>query len=80
MASILRARYNEVVAPDLVFTVDVDFTDRTRTAGRFTTFTHHTTVLADTDHDATLVAAQMVASVIGDDDMIIATRITGVAA
>jgi hypothetical protein len=62
----------------LIFTVQVDYTDRTRTAaGTFTTFSTVVDVLADTDTDATLAAAQMVGAIRDDaiDGMVTATRI-----
>lgn len=66
----------------LVFTVQVAHTDRTRTAdGRFTTFTTFVDVLADTDVEATMVAAQMVAAIRADiDNMVIATTVVNVVA
>ncbi len=57
------------------FTVDVDWTDRTRSGGRFTTFTHRASVAAFNDTEAACVAAQLVACCIGPDDMVIATRV-----
>ena len=62
---------------DLRFSVDVDFTDRTRAAdGSFAFDTSRVTVLAATDTEATLTAAQIVgARRANDDGMVIATRI-----
>jgi hypothetical protein len=65
------------------FTVEVDFTDRTRNADRtFVTFTSTVRVLADTDTQATQMAAQMVAAIRDTafngeqiDGMVIATRL-----
>ncbi len=65
---------------DLTFTVEVDFTDRRRhPAGGFVTATAFVEVMADTDTDATLTAAQMVGGSIPADFMVTATRITDIA-
>lgn len=64
----------------MVFTVDVDITDRTRTPnGRFVIRTRVAEVMATDDTDAGLVAAQLVGSCAGADHMVTATRITAVA-
>lgn len=66
---------------DLTFTVEVDFTDRRRhPAGGFVTSTAFVTVLTDTDTDATLAAAHIVAGTIPVDFMVTATRITDIIA
>lgn len=63
-----------------VFTVEVDVTDRTRTPdGRFATRTRVADVMATDDIDAGLLAAQLVGSCAGPDDMVIATRLVAVA-
>lgn len=65
---------------DLTFDVEVDFTDRTRNSAGFVTSTAFVTVLAATDVDATLTAAQLVADTIPVDSMVTATRITSIVA
>ena len=64
----------------LTFTVEVDFTDRRRNASGFVTSTGFVSVLAMTDTDATLTAAQMVDGMLPADSMVTATRITDIAA
>lgn len=61
----------------LTYTVQVDFTDRSRNADRtFVTSTRTVTVLADNDTEATLVATQLVTALRADlDGMPVASRI-----
>lgn len=56
----------------------VEFTDRRRAGGAFITDTAFVTVLADTDTEATLVAAQMAASTIPAGSMVTRTTITDI--
>lgn len=63
---------------ELVFTVDVDFTDRSVRDGAFVQFTKTVAVLAADGDDATLAACQVVACLIGVDDMVIGHRIAEV--
>lgn len=65
-----------------VFTVRVTHTDRSRTAdGHFNKFYTSVEVAADTDIEATLIAAQMASAIRRDiDGMVIGTTIEEVAA
>ncbi len=67
------------MSTELTFTVEVSYTDRTHKAGggfneRLTTLS----IFADTDHEATLTAAQMVDCTIPDAWMVIGTEVTEV--
>lgn len=67
----------------LEFTVEVCYTDRSRTTdGTFTTFTTSVTVLAETDTEARLIAAQMADAIRRDktDGMVLSATVVGVAA
>lgn len=64
----------------LTFSVEVDYTDRAIVDGRFRVMTVDVEVLAETDVEASLVAAQMVIGMISADSMVVATRIVGVVA
>lgn len=61
-----------------VFTVEVDWTDRTRTEAGFATFTRTADVLASDEVDATLCAAQLVGATLRPDDMVTATRLVSI--
>ena len=63
---------------DLIFTVDVDYTDRTIANGRFNQGTVQASVAADTDVNAQILAAQFATALLQPDDMVIATRIVDV--
>lgn len=65
---------------ELTFTVEVDWTDRSKTGLAFTTFTKMYAVVATDSQNAELIACQWCASVIGNDDMIIASRVIDVVA
>lgn len=65
---------------DLEFTVEVDFTDRTRHEGGFVVDTRMVDVLAPTDDVAVCLAAQVVSCLIPADSMVTATRVVLVAA
>lgn len=66
----------------LVFTVEVDFTDRTKADGRFVATTKVVEIMTNDPIDATLGAAQMVDCTVNEyplHGLVIATRIVGVA-
>lgn len=65
---------------EAAFTVEVDFTDRTRAEdGTYTTFTRTVNIWAAGNNEATYLAATLVHCLICDiEGMVLATRIVGV--
>jgi hypothetical protein len=57
------------------FTVEVEFTDRTTSNGAFVTEAKVVQVLAGGEQEASLVAAQIVASTIDADSMVVQTTV-----
>lgn len=80
MVAMLALRASTLADEELTFHVEVDWTDRSKDGLAFTTFTKKYAVVATNPEEAQLIACQWCASAIGQDDMIIASRVVDVVA